>query len=524
MSDVVRTFSGTELDRRRRRRYQPVRSHKRGRGCLCIFAILVLIVAGCVWMTRDSHPVERLLPASSAYHIVAHDLLGKRDRLATSKVWQAFPSAWKVDAIAGQINQDLGAPDWLLNNLIAGPCHIVGNDLASFSDFMFATRMSRVGCFLARFSRLLPSVQSERAGGLNLRSIKGQDLFFAVRGRALLVSRSRDALVAAVTLTEEQSLLSASEPSVDGFAGEDVGGTLVLEPKDPAGNVFQSASFALRVEDATGMLKCRAALRPEWIARMGDAVSGLSPQALQAPPAGYLDVSANLGKSVRDLWIAAGQISGKADAMEALWTKISTGPWQQPVFAILSPLGPGIRLSWVGMDLNEMVPVPLLAATLDADPTALQEALRAIPAPPPDAMPWDMYLRYEEEKNRLSLPMVGGPSMQPTGGIYGESLLISSSQNVGEQLLSSPPPADDLGKAGNLWVRVHPVPCLKAISDVLGMFGEVRLVRDETMSAFETFTKSWFSGIASVDEVTGLAAYENGQVTLEIGITCAASQ
>jgi len=527
VSDAVRNYSGTVRMGPHRR---PTGRRTQGCGCLVFLALVAAVGAWAFWATRDTCPVERLVPARAGYQVVADDVLAKRAKLAGSRLWQALPPAVGLADVPQRLTQDFGVPEYILNNLISGSCHVCGNDLTNFSDVLIATRMTRVGCLLEKAHRFIPAVQRDRAGGLGLRHVPDASLYYAVRGRVLVASPSREALVRALALRPEDAMAPGGLPQPPGAAGtQDLGGTVALEPGDPLGEVFDRVTFALRIDPRSAALKCRAALRGEYRVRLAGLLDGLAPQQIKTPPEGILEISMDFRKPVRELWRAAGQIAGRSDEMEALWESWSAesegdyGAILPAVTSLLAPLGPGVRLTWSGVDLLEMLPTPEIVATFDADPAAVLDSFAALPAPPDEAKPWDTHLRYDAEQGRVHLPMIGGPSIEPTAGVFGDALLISSSRTIGDALLEEGPSDEMLPEPGNVSVRLRPHPGLRSVVDVATMLAELQMLKDYPPERVQAEAEPWLTAAGAIEEITALAAYDNGEVTLHLRLVCTPS-
>ncbi|NIA15798.1 MAG: hypothetical protein GWP08_17165 [Nitrospiraceae bacterium] len=528
MSGAVRSYTGTSQAKRRMRK---TRGSRRGLGGCLVIILIALAVAGIgLLLTRDTYPLERFLPSDAGYHLLAPNVLAKRAQLAESNLWGALPPALGLSKVREQLIGDLGVPEWALRNLAPGDCHFLGSDLTAFDDVLLVTHTTRVGCLLARAGRFLPAVKRDRAGGLNLCYVPSAGLYYAARGRVLVVSRSRDALIHVLTLRAEDAsraddvLVHAPE----GQSSEDIRGHLLIPSDHALGNVAQSVSFVFRMGENDATFKCRAALTPAWQERLSGLLENSRARALQAPPEGMLEIALNFGMTVEELWPAIGKAVGQTEAMNALWQTWSAAPDEgdsklsHALTSLLGPLGPGIGLSWNGVDLNEIFPAPELVATFEAVPDTLSEALAALPAPPPDALPWDSYLRYDADKKRLTLPMLGGPAIEPTAGLYGNALLVSSSATRAGELLSQSPTPRELDSRGNLYVRVDPRRCAGAVTDVAALLAEAHLLREDTPDAFEQRAKPWIEGVSGIDEITAMFTADDGQLTLELAVRGAA--
>ena len=528
MSDAVRSYTGTPQAKRRSRKS---RGPRRGLGGCLVIIVLALAGAGVgVLLTRDTVALERLLPGDAGYHLLAPNVLAKRAQLAESQLWGALPPALGLSEIRDQLTGDLGVPEWALRNLVPGDCHFVGSDLTTFDDVLLVTHTTRVGCLLTRVGRFLPAVTRDRAGGLNLWHVPSAGLYYAARGRVLVVGRSRDALIRVLTLRAEDAS-AADDPALrapEGQLLDDISGHLLIPSDHALGDVAQSVSFVFRVGANDATFKCRGALTPAWQERLSGMLDHSRAGTLVAPPEGMLEIALDFGMTVEELWPAVGVAVGQAEAMDALWQTWSTAPAEggsmlsHALVDLLGPLGPGIGVSWSGVDLNEILPAPELVATFEAAPDPLSEALAALPAPPPGAQPWDTYLRYDADKNRLTLPMLGGPAIEPTAGVYGNALLVSSSAVRAGELLSESPTPRKLSSQGNLYVRVDPRRCVGTITDVAALLAEAHLLNEDSQDAFEQRARPWIEGVSGIDEITAMFAADEGHLSLELSVRGAA--
>lgn len=533
MSDTVRSYSTQAGARRRRRKgFRP-----RHAGLITVFVLL----GYASWTTRDVHPIARFIPADQKYCIEFVELLETRTRIAQSAVWSALPESvlmGEVPVLLGLDPESAGAPPagmfgWVFNNLVPGSLYLTGRDLETFGDVLVLSRMSRVGCLLERFHDLVPGVDADPAGGLELRRIPDQGIYYAVRGRVLMASPSREALIRSLVLAPEDAV---SEEVLDATLGrvgrEDVHGTVTLAEDDPLGQAFSSVGFAVRIDPSEAQVVCRARLREAFRDQWRGLLDEAEPRPLTAPPDGMLTVSADFGKPVREVW------TGLAEGLEGYGIEaISSEDWQtweqppedgeigpQHFFAgLLGSTGPGIRLSWCGVDLNEMVPMPEIAGTFDADPEAIPRFVEATPAAPDDAVPWASFARYDEETQRVHLPMAGGPSIEPTAVPCAAGLLVSTSKTVADELVAAVP-TEHLPGEGNLYIRVRPYPCVEKIVEAGRLLAEQNLLRGHTLESYAATTGEWLASAASIEQVSALVAVEKDELRLDLSLVCAGTR
>ena len=516
MSETVRSYSGSEMGPR-----HGLSRAGRGPGKFIVAGVLFALLGYGYWCTRDSCPMERVIPAKQAYYVHLNDPLGQRSMLAASKIWQAVPSTTGAARLTDLLNMNLGAPEWMLRNLAPHACHVSGKNVETFQDMLFVSQMTRIGCLLAKMRGLIPGIRSDPAGGLHLSRVGDAGVYFAVRGRTLAVSPSRDALIRALTLRPEDAVSAQAMAAAAKASKDDLSGSIALNSTDPLGNVIQSVRFALRIEPAAAQLKCCAALRPEWQSRATALLSAVSPYELRAPLPGLCRISLNLGKPVRELGDAIAGIAGQTETVAAFWHEASpNGSAWSAAKTLLGSLGPGICMSWTGMDLNEMIPMPQVVLTLDADPASVMNVFAAMP-PLSSQTPGDRIPHYDPETKRATVSIIGGPSMEPMAGLLGDALLIGSSRPVAESLLDTPQTRESLPNPGNLYVSISPKPCVEAIVSLAALLVENNLIREQAAKTFQDEAPAWQTAANALEEISALVSYEKGDATAEFSVRCA---
>lgn len=532
MSETVRSYTGTRsLKAMRRRRRRP-------RGCFpfrWFFLFLVALAGAYVyWVTRDTHSPAQLIPAHQKYNLVLREILSKRGRLAESSVWRAFPAEWGVGRVPEMLSRNVGMPEWVVNNLAVGDCYISGNDMRSFDDALIVTRMSHIGAILERILILSSKVDYEHVGGLGLRVYDGGRFLYAVRGRVIVLSPSREALIQSLTLHDGDMLGESGLSAILAQAGsEDLRGTVALDDDDPMGTVLQYLRFSARLDALRAHVSCRARLRGEWAERAAPLLEGLRPQPLLMPPDGMAGLSLNMGRSVKSLWLSLEPVLGRASSAEPpLFSEERWAQWQQlpaegpPGFAqfltaLTADLGPGMRIGWHGVDLNELLPVPELVAVFETGGSDAKALLDALPEPPAGAQPWDPYPRRHAETGLVSVPMLGGPSIEPTAGVWGDHLLLSTSRSVAEALVARPPAELPLDRPGNIYLRVKPLPCVQAVIGAGQLLVDVDALRGYTEESYREASAAWEQVAGRFDEVAALAAFDQGEIAAELTLACA---
>lgn len=514
MSDVLRNYSWGGNPRKRRRDLR--RRAGRVGGWVLVIAALFLVAA--LWITRNSHDMGGLVPAEGAFQASVDEIMRKRELLARSRVWELLPEDSAAREAVRAATGDLPVPEWLLNNLSTGVSHWTSPRLDDFSEVLLVSRMTRIGCLAAKLSRFLPGIEGDHAGGLRLCRVADAGFFYAVRGRILLASPSRRALIRALTLDHEEALgkgpLTAWEK---GATGADLFCRIDPATHPALSGWFDRIEFSLRVapEGATAAVRARLnrGRREMFAAQLQD----VSPQRLTAPPSGPITVSANLGFPLREALPRAAAVMGLQAPVEAwLETPERETPEAQDILmdlvrAVLAQAGPGLRLAWRGMDVDEMVPVPLVMASVDGGAEALAVFRDNPPAPPKDNPEIDWIPRVDAETGIIHVPLVGGPSIEPCLMEHAHGVLVSSSLDEARAILDAPPP-ETLEQPGNLFVAVRPDQVMDALAETGSELAAFGFLRGHTPETFLGLLAPWREMAVKVDSVSLLAGYQSDEL------------
>ena len=520
MSDVVRNYTGTGGSLRSGKRRRAGRSQFRK----VILPVIVLVLVVFLWVTRDSYDVTKCLPAGQGFSVVLSDPLNSLDRAGQSRLWRAVPAQWSQQFSAQSLAQRTGMPDWVVNNLFHDRLFLFGNDTQHFGDVVAITRMTRIGTLLERFHRIAPGIERDFAGGLELRKVAESRVYYAVRGRLLILSPSREALIHSLTLAPENTLGEKAVGDLTQSGTEDVRGVLNVSLEHPLGKYVHQVAFALRVDGESAHAKCRAELSPDWKNTYGPLFGKARPVPLGMPPSGMVEVSANFGIPVDQLWPALGSLCSAGWMSKQQWdawaapSADGTLRVSQFITALLADKGPGVRLSLIGIDTNEMLPMPLLVGTFDGNVSGVPALFKAIPAPPETVMAWDAYPRYDEAKGLVHVPWIGGPSMEPCAAVFGDALLASTSKNAAEQVLATAPPSGDLPGEGNLYVRARPPALAERIVEAGRLFVAFDGLRGYTPESYENAAAKWLACANVIDEVTATASVQGDSLDMEFRI------
>lgn len=515
------------------------RAYQRRSGCgPIILAIIVLFTVSFLWLTRGKAPMETFIPRNPGYQIYTTDVLETAQRVAGSKVWDVIPEDRPEYDLRYRLAGGLPLPEWMIRNLFFGLFHVSGNDLENFSDPVMVTRITRVGNLLERLQILSSSIQGDSAGGLNLRHIAAANLYYAVRGRVLLMSPSRDALIKSLTLHAEDAapaeLLSAMESTL---TNADIALELNSAPLKTAGIFANLQGYCeqlkLRVRVEHEVLQCgiEAALASDAEAIVHPVLGNLSPQPLKRPPTSMLNLSWNLGASPTTLWTRINStleepinLSNMVGSSEEEVAESSEASVAEVLAGIAGLLGNSGRLMLRSVDQNEMIPAPELVGLFEADITNIKALMTSLP-------PWlegDGELTYtpfyDAETGTVRMPLAGGPSMELTAAVYGGEALLATSRPAALALMQETPVQEDLSQPGNLYLSVKPGPLATEFIAAGVQFAEAGLLRDQTVASFQESAGYWQAIAQKLDTIAALAGYENGKITLDLRASVPAGQ
>jgi len=515
MSDAVRNWSGAGGVRRKTRR-QRLYGLRNG-----VFLFLIPLAIYGWWTTRDHWDMARLIPDRQSYQLYANDFLDNRGSMANSRVWDLVPEDTTIAAARGHMLNNFGMPEWILNNVVHGLCHISGNDLETFSDVLFITKMTRVGVLLERLNRFVPDIERDYAGGLNLRFIESVNVWYAVRGRVLLLTPDRETLVRSLTLVDDDTVGAAALASGrDALrAGEDLFGRVELREGDPWSDTLEAVELKVWVEEDALRVACQGALSPAWREWLLPLLEDASPQPLLAPPAGVIELSANFGKPLPKLWEGL-------QAVLALDTPLPPpGDWLRGIQPIDGPdtatllaelmahTNNGWRLSWTNIDPLAFIPLPAFAASLDVEAAAVEEML-SFAATQGESLG----MSVDSETGLLRMPLIGGPALEPAVILQGSTMLLGTSREAARGLVRQPPPRATLTEAGTLFVRMRPGPMMEQIARAGHEFAAVNALRNHNTQSWEAFTEEWSETAREIRDITALLAHENGIVRFEMNL------
>lgn len=484
-----------------------------------IVAGLLLFLIWIFWTTRDNWPMERLVPQEQTFHLRAQHLLVTRQKAAASPFWNLGLLPQQYQDMPKWLGSDFGLPAWVLNNLVSDVCYVSGKDLGKFSDLLVVTRMSRIGCLLERYYGIADNIKEEYAGGLELRRMGDLGAYYAVRGRTLVFSPSREALINALTLHEDDGV-AALEETVAPMAG-DLQGRVNFSEGEPLGKYFVQSDFGLRFDADAVKFSSRSTLSPEWKAQFDHLAAGQPSSELMVPTEGSFVIAGDFSTPLPKLWTSVDEMSG--GALTNYWNGLpgvsgagmSGSAWAALLDGMKSGIGSAFTLRWTGFDYNGIVPFPELEMFMQTKPGFAAKLTEAIPVLPAGQAPADFMPYRIAESGIVRCPAGWGSVLEPTVFPEASGLRVTLHPQHMQHALAMDQTREAVPGKGDLFMRIRPVELLELLREGGMPYVHAGLLRGYTPETFEAAMGQALAGSRQVSEVRVTAAYEDGAITLD---------
>lgn len=512
MSETVRSYSPP-----RRNSYDAPVSNS-GLVRKLFIAALVVLLLWLIWTTRDNWPMERLVPRDQTFHLRAQNLLDTRQKAADSTFWSLGMLPEKYQDIPVWLNSDFGLPEWILNNLVSDVCFVSGTDLKEFSDLLVVTRMSRIGCLVERYYGIADNIEVEYAGGLSLRRIGDSGAYYAVRGRTLVFSPSRQALIKALTLHDEEGVETLEE-TVAPLAG-DLQGRIRFDESEALGKYFVQSDFGLHFAPQAITFSSRSIVSPAWKTQLDTFAVGKRTSDLMVPAQGSLVIAGDFNTPLPRVWSSVDEMT--SGALAAYWSGLPVlgGPgasgtsWATLLDGLKGGLGSAFSLRWTGFDYNGIVPFPeteLFVETKSGLAPKLMEAIAPLPAgqAPTDFMP------YRVDSGMVRCPSGWGGVLEPALFAETSGMRITLHPRHMEHALAMDKTREPAPGEGDLYMRMRPVELLEVLREGGMPYAHAGLLRGHTPESFAVAMETALEGSRQISEVRVTAGYDDGAITFD---------
>lgn len=510
MSDALRSYGGNKGG-------LTFGSSKRRRGAalpLISLVVVALLAAGAFWISRDTHDIAEFLPARRPLQVRVQEAVAARQTLGASPVWSVLPDASTRD-LRETTQEPLPIPEWLAKNLFNNELFWFGDPQAG--EGVLVSRMTRVGTLAARAGLLMPAVEQDWAGGLNLSYLPEQDLYVAVRGRILIGSPSRRAVIEALTLAD------AERAVLGGYLAEApenarIAGISVLSDEDAARFGMDRIEFGVVTEpDRFGVIARGELL--DASSALATILANARPVTLSTPADAPAALVVNLGASLREVSIALGELAGTDWPDEAQWDEWSARTANESdgpaVGELLEGLGPELHLTLHDVDPYEVLPVPELVIRSRQVPESLAKLMQSYPPPTPGPSIKAVHASYNPESGVLRFPAPGGESLEPSAALQGGQFVFSTSLTRLRRVLKSPAPNGSLPGSNNAYLRIQPNRVIDTLATAGGVLAENALLEGHTPESFEQQVSDWRQQVGTIDSIEAVLRTSDEAVVIE---------
>ncbi|MFP6585049.1 MAG: hypothetical protein VCD00_21135 [Candidatus Hydrogenedentota bacterium] len=489
-----------------------------------VIAALILFAIISFWISRDTHRIQQFIERDPASLVVAQHLLQNRDELFTSPSWNALSDSVQSHPVPSVLTTPLSAPDWVLRNLIGQYVLITTQGTTDFEEAIYITRMSRVGVLLERGLRRRSSNISEDSGGLGLRYLSESGLYYAVRGRVLLLSASRHGLVHTLTLSDTERIPDEEwDESIWALGDDEFRGTFRFSKESRWEPHFARIDFALRLRDGDGTLELRAACTDVFYEELIPQLDGQKPSPLIRPMPGPIEFSANLGTTFYDLSQLMETVLGPKPDSDEPWLVGFLKKSDRRQASYLDPLidvaGPSIAQTWHGYELGDLMPTHKTSIIADYRGTGIQDALVVATEAQREGTFKPLQVSRDTESDWLEIETVGGLALTAILGQGKESsadqyLFASTSKQLAEQFgWGERRTADTLKESGNLYVRINPGAVLSEYEAYSAALQSIGAISEVERSERESRILTWRERMKGIHELALVAHHENREIT-----------
>lgn len=490
-----------------------------------ILIITVVVVFWLLWISRNGECIENFVSGQSGVEAYIDNIATRRLEVLGNPIWQLLPESSISKEYISSLSQELPVPEWLLNNLSSGVCHISAQDVDHVKDVLIVTEMTRIGSFAEKLFGWSSLVKKEHAGGLDIKYLEDGGVYFAVRGRILLITPSRSTLIRALTLSDNEKI--EPERFQEGMrmtGGADVfvrvlGAAWPMEIKP-----FSNFSLAIRFDKDSPRVLFQGDFSEEMKRLYGTLLPSKSEKKLAVPFDGIASVSLNLGKPLSEWYSAWCDLYGKVNPVDpwvnlgdmAVETMSSEQLLQYMFTTIFRNSGSRLRLGWFGVDPHEMLPVPLIAGTIDARTDPLLALYEIIPPPPSNNVEIDMHPRVDQEHLVANIPFIGGQNICPSMAVYGEGVLLSSSSQLINTMMQWESLSQAMEQDANIYAHLRPTKAIDAIMPALTELAYSGLLRGYDENALAAQGNAWKQAVQGLEEVALLGNIEKDGMHIEI--------
>lgn len=520
MSEVVRSMSRGE------RNIQSVSTSRVGGGFRMtrwIFVLMLVVGVYSWWISRDTYGYQPFVSSEPSAVIVAQHAFQKRETVFASPSWKALPETARAHPVPAVFATQFDAPDWVLRNLFGQHVLCVAPAQSEYENAIYLSKMSRIGVLIERSLRRSSNNSADNAGGLHLRYLAENELYYAVRGRMLIASPSRRALIHALTLSPDERIAEdAWDDSIWDVGGEDIRGTIRLAEDSRWGSYFAGIGFALRVTPDEAVLKLKMPCTNAFYAEYVPSLEGKGAGSLYAPEPGPIQFSADVGGTYGATFqLLAEVLDVSLDADEPWLVGLLERETDPTVALLLQNAGTAVARTWHGYLLSDIVPAHVTSTLVANNSDVVAEAIAAAPPERSGAFEATAILR-DTDRNWLEIATAGGPGLTDvvTLDSSGRTVLATTSRVQAElNGWGGGAKTTRLDAQGNLYVLIDPGAVLTECEALVGELEEGFAILSAEAAERSSEIARWREQMRSIREIELIAEHLPETRTIQATIT-----
>ncbi|MGC9054885.1 MAG: hypothetical protein ACP5KS_13500 [Candidatus Hydrogenedens sp.] len=471
MSETMRVYRVSGMRRRR-----PKKSFLKF--LLKLFTLIIfLFFVWFTWSTRDIYPVERFIPNAPAFQVFSPQIMQNYQTLIASPLWELAEPSSMILEVKKLLSDQQRIPLWVIKHLIYDFFYFSVNDLKTFEDALLIVRLSCIGCVIEKLYSWTQPIEVDWAGGLNLRYLPEQKLYYARKGRVLLLSPNRETLVQSITQKGDKKTETVITAELMRNQERHLAwGTFTPQHEDFQGLFSQIYFYLALTRDQLG-LKCETQITPDmetpWTILLSEVVS--SP--LQEPVDTLFSCSINTGVPIKT-WLRAFETIPKASLIQPF-----TNPTEIPFADWLKSFSPFVNNEfYIAVDsfyTDEIIPfIPRYCVIAKTNPNMCEDIVQAIIDPTIIVLGEKNKALSFPNSNEYIVPLIGSSQTDLHIQCAEDSLLFANNRELQNQIIEHIKNKNTLSEGNySLILQVKPEKLITEINNAVAVLMESNVLQ-----------------------------------------------
>ncbi|HOV33944.1 MAG TPA: hypothetical protein PLX23_11350 [Candidatus Hydrogenedens sp.] len=477
MSETLRVYS--EINRRRRKRKSSFIKF-----LLQIFLLIIILLVGWwLWLSRDLYPVEEFIPTSPNFQVFSPQLMQNHNILAQSALWTLVEPSSPAFEVKKLLLDHQKIPLWVFKHLIYDFFYFSANDLKTFEDYLLIVRLSQIGCVLEEFFSWSSMVENDWAGGLNLKYLPRQKVYYARKGRILLLSPNRETLIQSITKKETDALRSVLTTELLENQEHYLAWGTVKPPWKDLQVFIPQISFYLAITPTQLGIKCETEINPDtetlWSILLAEIVSG----PLQEPPDTLLSCSINTGVPLKTWIYNFETIPGTNDILTSInSSELSFTDWIKTFSPLVSNQ---FYIALNNFYTDEVVPfIPKYCVVAKTQPNVCENDIQTIFNPSIIVLGEKNKAIPSSNTDEFIVPLIGSSQVDLHVQCSNDQLIFANNKELRDSLIEQIKSGENTTEGNySFIIQLKPDKCISEINNVILVLTESNVLRFHSLEA-----------------------------------------